>query len=103
MATMMNWSKKTLTTLSEKPGWDNGTKQWKQKNTWNPGKAKTIFCEYFSILQKQCEGRTKQTGSSEVSRTGVKGELGDVPQPEIVHKKEELSLKDSLSLDPLKK
>lgn len=72
------------------------------KNTCKPGKDKTIFCGYFSILQKEHEGRTKQPGSSDGSRTGVKGKIGAVSQLEIVHKKEELSLKDSLSLDPLK-
>lgn len=73
------------------------------KNTCKPGKAKTIFCGYFSVLQKEHEGRTKQPGPSDDSRTGVKGKPGDVPQPETVHEKMKLSLKDSLSLDPLKK
>lgn len=68
------------------------------KNTCKPGKDKTIFCGYFSILQKEHKG-----GQSDGSRTGVKGKIGVVSQLEIVHKKEELSLKDSLSLDPLKK
>ena len=33
----------------------------------------------------------------------LKGKLGDVPELEVIYKKEEVSLKDSLWLDPLKK
>lgn len=70
---MKTMKQKSIAILREKPGWDNGTKQWKQmKNTCKPGKAKTIFCEYFSILQKENGGSTKQPRSSDGSRTGVK-------------------------------
>lgn len=46
-----------------------------------------------------------QNSHEQVMAQGLvsKGKLRDVPQLEIVYEKEELSLKDSLCLDPLKK
>lgn len=46
-----------------------------------------------------------QNSQDQVTTQGLmsKCKLGDVPQPETVYEKEELSLKDRLCLDPLKK
>lgn len=67
------------------------------------GRLRQFSVDIFQFSKRRM--KAGQNSHDQVMAQGLvsKGKLRDVPQLEIVYEKEELSLKDSLCLDPLKK